>query len=214
MKKERFRYPQDFNEKIKELLESDSKSDVKLGIMLLLRENGFRAGMTLWIEDDETLHPTPLLFLHAKIDMSRNGSSDRPVIDLMCLDVMETWTDGSEPQDIGGVTIQNLIYKEAMFTFSYGYVLTRGIERMENRLADYERTADSFAKTVVELEAKFAKARYQRKVQKQNVKDCRERLERLKNDPSGKESLEYLASIQRKLLSQIMVIDEEETEQA
>ncbi len=177
---------------------------------MLLRDNGFRAGMTLWIEDDETLHPTPLLFLHAKIDMSRNGSSDRPIIDLMCLDVMKTWTDGSEPQDIGGVTIQKLIYKETMVMFTYGEVLLNGITRMEGRLSDYERTADSFIKIVADLEAKFAKARYQRKVQKQNVKDCRARLERLKNDPSGKESLEYLASIQRKLLSQIMVIDETE----
>jgi hypothetical protein len=210
MKKDRFYYPKDFNEKIKEHLESDSKEEVKLGIMMLLRENGFRSGMTLWIEDEETFHPIPLLFLHAKVDLTKHGSVERPAIDLMCLDVLKVWTDGSELQEIGGVTAQTLVGGTAMVQFTYAEVLASGIVRMQNRLLDYERTVGSFSESVKALEKQLAKARWQRKIHTENVKTCRTRLERLRSDPSGKESLEYLASIQRKLLSQIMIIDEEE----
>ncbi len=144
------------------------------------------------------------------MDLTKNGSVERPIIDLMCLDVLKTWTDGSELQDVAGVTVQKLITGAAMIQWTYAEVLADGIVRMQHRLHDFERTVDSFSKSMKDLEKQLSNARWQRKVHAENVKTCRTRLERLKSDPSGKESLEYLASIQRKLLSQIMIIDEEE----
>ena len=208
----RYQYPRNFDEKIKEMLESDTKEQVRLGVHMLLRQQGFVAGKTLWIEDMDTFHPIPFVFVHAVVKFERGNTIGKPTVDLMCVDVMHNWdSDGGEHVELG-VIWNNVLEKIALGEYTYEHALNRGVERMKYHIAEFERTVDRFDADVSMFETQLKKARYQRKVQKKNVKDCKERLERLKNDQSGKEALEYLASIQRKLLSQIVPINEEESQ--
>jgi len=208
----RYQYPKDFDEKIKEMLESDTKEQVRLGVHMLLRQQGFVAGKTLWIEDMDTCHPIPFVLVHVVVKFERGNTIGKPTVDLMCVDVMHNWdSDGGEHVELG-VIWNDVLEKIALGEYTYERALNRGVDRMKYHLDEFNGSVERFDASVTKLEAALKKARYQRKVQKNNVKNCKERLERLKNDQSGKEALEYLASIQRKLLSQIVPINEEESQ--
>ena len=205
----RHHYGKDFNPKIQELLESNDRNDVKIGISMLLSEQGFRAGRTIWMEDDTTFHPAPLVVVSSTVHVTRHASIDRPSVDLNCVEVINDWTEKGELVQVG-VTLSHIIHGEAMSHFTYEYALEKGVRRMTDHLMEFERTVDRFDEGVKILESKLKSARFQRKVQKENVKQARKRMERLKSDPSAKESLEYLANIQKAILSQIMIIEPEE----
>ncbi len=207
-KKERFSYPNDFDEKIKELLESDNKQEVKMGIFMLLRQQGFYVGKGLWAENSDSFHPALHILLNINVRIDNTYRIDNPDITLHCMEVM--YDEASEL----GIPMRDLISGRSKDLYSYGFQLSYGVEKEEYYIREHENSLEHLLQKMSKVKTLMSDLNAKHKNLRKEIHTIKKRLTNAEVNNGTKERLETLAEMHKKMLSKIMVFDEDETEQA